>query len=153
MVRGRRPPSQTWRTSLQNHAEAIAASDRRVVSTLTRARAGGLTDIVAIARGAGVSRSEWVRDEANFDALIERRFEEGGPLLLAAKIDDQPGKGRQAREPPLIRRRFMGIGNEPQRCAGWFATADVVIEWLLRRTLCQLVALSGHHADNVCFGT
>ena len=68
---------------------------------------GGLTDIVALARGAGFSRSEWVRDEAHFDALIERRFEEGGPLLLAAKIDDQPGKGWQARDPPLIRRRFM----------------------------------------------
>ena len=68
---------------------------------------GGLTDIVALARGAGFSRSEWVSDEAHFDALIERRFEEGGPLLLAAKIDDHPGKGWQARDPPLIRRRFM----------------------------------------------
>jgi thiamine pyrophosphate-dependent acetolactate synthase large subunit-like protein len=68
---------------------------------------GGLTDIVALAQGAGFSRSEWVRDEAHFDALIDRRFEEGGPLLLAAKIDDQPGKGRQERDPPLIRRRFM----------------------------------------------
>ena len=68
---------------------------------------GGLTDIVALARGAGFSRSEWIRDEAHFDALIERRFEEGGPLLLAAKVDHQPGKGRQERDPPLIRRRFM----------------------------------------------
>jgi thiamine pyrophosphate-dependent acetolactate synthase large subunit-like protein len=72
---------------------------------------GGLTDIVALAQGAGFSRSEWVRDEAHFDALIDRRFEEGGPLLLAAKIDDQPGKGQQVRDPPLIRRRFMeGLG-------------------------------------------
>jgi hypothetical protein len=32
-------------------------------------------------------------------------------VLLAAKIDDQPGQGRQARDPPLIRRRFMdGLG-------------------------------------------
>jgi len=68
---------------------------------------GGVTDIVALARGAGFPRSEWVRDEAHFGALIERRFEAGGPVLLAAKIDDQPGKGRQARDPPLIRRRFM----------------------------------------------
>jgi transposase InsO family protein len=35
MVRGRRPPSQTWRTFLQNHAEAIAAIDMCVVPTLT----------------------------------------------------------------------------------------------------------------------
>ncbi|MGB6543423.1 MAG: thiamine pyrophosphate-dependent enzyme [Xanthobacteraceae bacterium] len=72
---------------------------------------GGLTDIVALARGAGFAHSEWIRDEAHFDALVGRRFEAGGPVLLAAKIDDQPGKGRQARDPPLIRRRFMeGLG-------------------------------------------
>jgi thiamine pyrophosphate-dependent acetolactate synthase large subunit-like protein len=72
---------------------------------------GGLTDIVALARAAGFGHSEWIRDETHFDALIDRRFEAGGPVLLAAKIDDQPGKGRQARDPPLIRRRFMeGLG-------------------------------------------
>ena len=71
----------------------------------------GLTDIVALARGAGFPRSEWIRDEAHFDSLIERRFDEGGPRLLAAKIDDQPGTGRPARDPALIRRRFMeGLG-------------------------------------------
>jgi len=71
----------------------------------------GLTDIVAVARGAGFAASEWVRDAAHFDALIDRRFEAGGPVLLAAKIDDEPGKGRQARDPPLIRRHFMeGLG-------------------------------------------
>ena len=72
---------------------------------------GGVTDIVAVARGAGFPVGEWVRDAAHFDALIDRRFEMGGPVLLAAKIDDQPGQGRQARDPPLIRRRFMeGLG-------------------------------------------
>ena len=35
MVRGRRPPSQSWKTFLQNHAEAIAAVDMCVVPTLT----------------------------------------------------------------------------------------------------------------------
>ena len=34
MVRDRRPPSQSWRTFLQNHAEAIAAVDMCVVPTL-----------------------------------------------------------------------------------------------------------------------
>jgi transposase InsO family protein len=38
MVRGRRPPSQTWKTFLQNHAEAIAAIDMCVVPTLTYER-------------------------------------------------------------------------------------------------------------------
>jgi transposase InsO family protein len=38
MVRGRRPPSQSWKTFLQNHAEAIAAIDMCVVPTLTFGR-------------------------------------------------------------------------------------------------------------------
>jgi hypothetical protein len=35
MVRGQWPPSQSWKTFLQNHAEAIAAVDMCVVPTLT----------------------------------------------------------------------------------------------------------------------
>ena len=35
MVRHRGPPSQTWRTFLRNHADAIAAIDLCVVPTLT----------------------------------------------------------------------------------------------------------------------
>jgi hypothetical protein len=35
MVRHRGPPSQTWRTFLRNHADAIAAIDLCVVRTLT----------------------------------------------------------------------------------------------------------------------
>ncbi len=35
MMRARRPPSQSWKTFLQNHAEAIAAIDMCVVPTLT----------------------------------------------------------------------------------------------------------------------
>jgi transposase InsO family protein len=35
MTRGRRPPSQSWRTFLRNHADAIAAIDMCVVPTVT----------------------------------------------------------------------------------------------------------------------
>jgi hypothetical protein len=35
MIKHRGPPSQTWRTFLRNHADAIAAIDLCVVSTLT----------------------------------------------------------------------------------------------------------------------
>jgi hypothetical protein len=67
-------------------------------------------DIVAIARGGGISASHWVRDEKHFETLIARRFE-GEPVLLAAKIDDKPGTGQTVRDPPLIRHRFMrGLG-------------------------------------------
>jgi hypothetical protein len=43
--------------------------------------------------------------------LIARRFDEGGPVLLAAKIDDQGGTVQTPRDPTLIRQRFMrGLG-------------------------------------------
>jgi thiamine pyrophosphate-dependent acetolactate synthase large subunit-like protein len=72
---------------------------------------GGVTDIVAVARGAGIANSSWVRDEKHFDELLDRRFETGGPILLAVKIDDQPGVGKTIRDPALIRNRFMkGLG-------------------------------------------
>jgi thiamine pyrophosphate-dependent acetolactate synthase large subunit-like protein len=75
------------------------------------AATAGATDIVAVARGAGIAASEWVRDEAHFEALISRRFEDGGPVLLACKIDDAPGIAPTPRDPPLIRNRFMrGLG-------------------------------------------
>jgi len=72
---------------------------------------GGVTDIVAVARGAGLANSEWVRDAEHFERLIDRRFDDGGPLLLAAKIDDKPGTAQTPRDPALIRNRFMkGLG-------------------------------------------
>jgi len=71
----------------------------------------GVTDIVALARGAGLANSQWVRDEGHFDELIDRRFEDGGPVFLAVKIDDKPGAAPAVRDPALIRNRFMkGLG-------------------------------------------
>jgi thiamine pyrophosphate-dependent acetolactate synthase large subunit-like protein len=72
-------------------------------------------DVVAIARGAGIADSHWVRDAAHFETLMSRRFDEGGPLLLAAKIDDQGGTAQTPRDPALIRQRFMrGLGTGRQ---------------------------------------
>jgi len=76
-----------------------------------KAATAGTADIVAIARGAGIDNSHWVRDQAHFDELIARRFDDGGPVLWATKIDDQPGVAQTPRDPPLIRHRFMrGLG-------------------------------------------
>jgi thiamine pyrophosphate-dependent acetolactate synthase large subunit-like protein len=67
-------------------------------------------DIVAIARGAGIEGA-WVRDEQHFDQLIDRPFDQGGPSLIAVKIDDQSAVAETVRDPPLIRARFMqGLG-------------------------------------------
>jgi thiamine pyrophosphate-dependent acetolactate synthase large subunit-like protein len=76
-----------------------------------RAATAGASDIVAIARGAGIANSVWVRDERHFEKLLDRRFDDGGPVLLAVKVDDKPGKGQTPRDPALIRSRFMkGLG-------------------------------------------
>ena len=69
--------------------------------------------MAAVAIGAGIHNSSWVRDEAHFEELIGRGFEQGGPVLLAAKIDDKPGVIQPPRDPALVRNRFMkGLGNE-----------------------------------------
>jgi len=76
-----------------------------------RTATGGVTDIVAVARGAGLTNSHWVQDEARFEKMFDRLLDEGGPVLLAVKIDDKPGVGQTPRDPALIRNRFMkGLG-------------------------------------------
>jgi hypothetical protein len=47
------------------------------------------------------------RDEALFERLITPRFDEGGPVLPVAKIDDESGTAQTPRDPALIRQRFM----------------------------------------------
>ena len=43
---------------------------------------------------------------------MDRRFDGGGPVFIAAKIDNQPGIGQTVRDPALIRHRFMqGLGS------------------------------------------
>jgi len=68
-------------------------------------------DLVAIARGAGISRSAWAADEADFDRLIASALKGEGPSLIAARIDDKPAVGATDRDPVQIRERFMhGLG-------------------------------------------
>jgi thiamine pyrophosphate-dependent acetolactate synthase large subunit-like protein len=64
-------------------------------------------DIVAIARGAGLANSAWAADEDEFERLLARALEGGGPTLIAARIDKQPGVGKTERDPVQIRVNFM----------------------------------------------
>ena len=67
-------------------------------------------DLVAIARGAGIANSAWAADEEDFERLFKAALG-GGPNLIAARIDDQPGVGTTDRDPVQIRARFMrGLG-------------------------------------------
>lgn len=67
-------------------------------------------DLVALARAAGIANSAWAADEDEFDHLFAAALE-GGPSLIAARIDDKPGVGTTDRDPVQIRARFMqGLG-------------------------------------------
>lgn len=69
------------------------------------------TDVVAVARGAGIESGTWVRDEPDFARAVERALQTPGPHFIAARIDQSPGAGRPERDPVVLKDRFMrGIG-------------------------------------------
>jgi thiamine pyrophosphate-dependent acetolactate synthase large subunit-like protein len=67
----------------------------------------GTTDLVAVARGAGIERSHWAEDPDDFVRLVQNALHGGGPTLVGARIDDAPATGQPARDPAQIRDRFM----------------------------------------------
>jgi thiamine pyrophosphate-dependent acetolactate synthase large subunit-like protein len=72
---------------------------------------GSNTDLVAVARGAGIAKSAWAADEEDFERLVASALKDGGPSLIAARIDDKPGVATTDRDPVQIRERFMrGLG-------------------------------------------
>ena len=76
-----------------------------------RSATAGATDLVAVARGAGIARSAWAADPAEFERLVEQALREDGPTLIAARVDQSPGTGRPERDPVVLKDRFMrGLG-------------------------------------------
>ena len=68
-------------------------------------------DFVAVAQGAGIAESAWAANEDEFERLFAAALARGGPSLIAARIDEQPGVGVTERDPVQIRERFMrGLG-------------------------------------------
>ena len=68
-------------------------------------------DLVAVAQGCGLSRSTWAADEEDFERLVDKALADGGPTLIAVRIDDKPAVATTDRDPVQIRERFMqGIG-------------------------------------------
>jgi thiamine pyrophosphate-dependent acetolactate synthase large subunit-like protein len=69
------------------------------------------TDLVAVARGAGIEQSAWARDEADFERLVDRALQTDGPAFIGVRVDQSPGRARPDRDPVLLKDRFMrGIG-------------------------------------------
>lgn len=64
-------------------------------------------DVVALARGAGIARSDWAEDEEGFERLVGTALSAPGPTLIAAKIDRSGAVAEPERDPPQIRDRFM----------------------------------------------
>src|SRR5262249_21359935 len=58
-------------------------------------------DLVGIAKGSGLPESHWAADEAMFESLVERALAQGGPSLIAARIDAKPAVATTERDPSL----------------------------------------------------
>ena len=69
------------------------------------------TDLVGIAAASGIARAEWARDEAHFEAWVDRALAGDGPWLIGVRTDNAPPAGVTDRDPVRIRERFMvGLG-------------------------------------------
>jgi thiamine pyrophosphate-dependent acetolactate synthase large subunit-like protein len=66
-----------------------------------------VADLVAIAKGAGLARSDWARDEESFVDLVQQALTLDEPSLIAVKIDDAKAAGTTERDPAKIRLNFM----------------------------------------------
>lgn len=76
-----------------------------------RTASASVADLVAIARGSGLSNSAWATDEDDFERQFEAALKAGAPSLIAARIDHKPGVGATERDPVAIRANFMrGLG-------------------------------------------
>ena len=64
-------------------------------------------DLVAIAKGAGLTRSAWAADEAHFDELVDEALHGAGPMFVCARTDNAPPAGVTERDPARIRIGFM----------------------------------------------
>jgi thiamine pyrophosphate-dependent acetolactate synthase large subunit-like protein len=75
--------------------------------TLTSCR----TDLVAMAKGAGLAQSAWAANEGHYEELLDLALQEEGPWFIAARTDEQPPAGVTERDASKIRGRFMqGLG-------------------------------------------
>jgi thiamine pyrophosphate-dependent acetolactate synthase large subunit-like protein len=69
------------------------------------------TDLVGMARGAGLAQSAWACDEAHFETLVERALAGDGPWFIGVRIDGEKPAGVTERDAAKIRLRFMqGLG-------------------------------------------
>ncbi|MFY9624295.1 MAG: integrase core domain-containing protein [Rhodoplanes sp.] len=146
MIRRRHPPSQSWRTFLRNHAEAIAAIDLCLVPTV---RFESLFALVVIGHGRrqllwfAVTRhptAEWLAQQ-----IIEAFPWETAPAYLVRDNDGAYG--------PVFKRRVraMGIRDRPTspRSPWQNPYAERLIGTLRRDCLDHVVIFGARHLHRV----
>ncbi len=146
MLRGRRPPSQSWRTFLRNHAEAIAAIDLCVVPTVTFDRLFAFLVV-----GHGRRRLLWFEVTRHPTAeWLARQITEAFPWISAPAYlvrDNDRAYGHAF----TARVRAMGIRDRPIAPGSpWQnGVAERLIGTLRRECLDHLVILGEAHLRRV----
>ena len=146
MIRRRGPPSQTWRTFLRNHAEAIAAIDLCVVPTLTFER---LFAFLVLGHGRrqllwyAVTRhptAEWLAQQ-----ILEAFPWNAAPTYLVRDNDRAYGQAFTRRL------RTMGIRDRPisQRSPWQNAYVERLIGILRRECLDHVLIYGERHLPRV----
>jgi len=94
---------------------AIIAFDNGMYQITGRQKSltAATVDLVAMARGAGISQSDWAADETQFERLVERALGAEGPCFIGARIDAAKPAGVTERDAALIRRRFAAALAQP----------------------------------------
>lgn len=73
-------------------------------------------DLVAMAQGAGLRQSTWIRDHTHFERMVAHALAGAGPFFFCARTDNQPPAGVTERDANKIRTRFMeGMLDEGSR--------------------------------------
>jgi transposase InsO family protein len=147
IARGGKPPSQTWKTFLRNHADAIAAIDICVVPTLTFDRL-----FAFLVLGHGRRQLLWFEVTRHPTAeWLARQITEAFPLASA------PGylvrdNDRVYGQIFTARVRAMGIRDRPiSPGSPWQnGIAERLIRTLRRECLDQIVVFGEAHSPDAC---
>jgi thiamine pyrophosphate-dependent acetolactate synthase large subunit-like protein len=94
-------------TAPKNLAIVVFDNQMYQITGKQKSLTASTVDLVAMAKGAGLAQSEWAKDEAHFETLVERALKGAGPWLIGARIDGDKPAGVTERDPAKIRQRFM----------------------------------------------
>ena len=146
MARGRRPPSQSWKTFLRNHAEGIASIDFFVVPTATCKRLFGLL-IIRHGRRQLVHVAVTANPTADWIA---------GQIFEAFPWDTAPKyliRDRDGADGGVFKRRVKGMGSRDRPTAPRSPWQNAYVERLIgsirRECLDHLIIIGEAHLRRV----